>query len=159
ELRARLGAGEARISVTDKRDGDHKRRAAGDHGGTDRTESPVSQEVAVAVTPPSNEEIAAIAERYGLGLGPRAVGEYRELFAAALISYDEVERRSAARVPERPAREWQRPGEADNELGAWYVTTDIKGTAGGPLAGRRVAVKDNIAVAGVPMMNGSATVE
>ena len=113
----------------------------------------------MAVTPPSNEEIAAIAERYGLGLGPRDLGEYRELIVGALISYDVIERLYAARVPEPPAREWQRPAGADNELGAWHVTTDIKGAAGGPLAGRRVAVKDNIAVAGVPMMNGSATVE
>ncbi|HEX6452977.1 MAG TPA: amidase [Trebonia sp.] len=113
----------------------------------------------MAVTPPSDDEIAAIAERYGLGLGPEEVGEFRELIAGALESYDVVERLYAARVPEPPARKWQRPAEADNELGAWYVTTDIKGAGDGPLAGRRVAVKDNVAVAGVPMMNGSATVE
>ena len=74
-------------------------------GGTDRTELPVMQEVAVAVTPPSNEEIAAIAERYGLGLGPRDLGEYRELIAGALISYDVIERLYAARVPKPTARE------------------------------------------------------
>ncbi len=39
------------------------------------------------------------------------------------------------------------------------MTCEISSGADGPLAGRRVAVKDNIAVAGVPMMNGSATVE
>lgn len=113
----------------------------------------------MAVTPPTNDEVSAIADRYGLGLGPREVADYRELIAGALTSYDVVERLYAASVPEPPAREWRRPAEADNELGAWYVTTDIKGAGGGPLAGRRVAVKDNIAVAGVPMMNGSATVE
>jgi amidase len=113
----------------------------------------------MAVTPPSDDDIAAIADRYGLGLGPRDVEEYRELIAGALTSYDVVERLYAARVPERPDRLWERPSESGNELGAWYVTTDIKGAEQGPLAGRRVAVKDNIAVAGVPMMNGSATVE
>jgi len=39
------------------------------------------------------------------------------------------------------------------------VTTEIQEQAEGPLAGRRVAVKDNIEVAGVPMMNGSRTLE
>ena len=116
-------------------------------------------EMTVPFTPPSNDDIAAIANRYGLGLGPRDVEEFRELIAGALTSYDVVERLYQARVPEPPAREWQRPAEAGNELGAWYVTTDIKGASDGPLTGRRVAVKDNIAVAGVPMMNGSATVE
>ena len=120
----------------------------------------------MAVTPPSDSELAAIAERYGLGLGPADIAGYRELIAGALTSYDEVERLYAARAPELPpARSWQHPAEADNELGAWYVTTSITSAASegsgpaGPLAGRRVAVKDNIAVAGVPMMNGSATVE
>ncbi|MGH3168197.1 MAG: amidase [Trebonia sp.] len=113
----------------------------------------------MAVTPPSDDDIAAIADRYGLGLEPRDIGQYRELIAGALASYDVVERLHAARVLEPPAREWRRPGETDNELGAWYVTTDIKGPDGGPLTGHRVAVKDNISVAGVPMMNGSAAVE
>jgi amidase len=44
-------------------------------------------------------------------------------------------------------------------LGAWYVTTEITARRDGPLAGRRVAVKDNIAVAGIPMMNGSRAIE
>ena len=48
-------------------------------------------------------------------------------------------------------------GPADNPLGAWYVTTSITEREDGPLAGRLVAVKDNTAVAGVPMMNGSST--
>jgi amidase len=39
------------------------------------------------------------------------------------------------------------------------VTTEIAGAPDGPLSGTRLAVKDNIAVAGVPMMNGSRTVE
>jgi amidase len=44
-------------------------------------------------------------------------------------------------------------------LGAWYVTTKIRAAASGPLKGRSVAIKDNIFVAGVPMMNGSALLE
>ena len=114
------------------------------------------------VTPPSNDDIAAIADRYALGLGPEEVERFRELIVGALTSYDVVERlyqASRARSPEPPVRKWQRPAEAANELGAWYVTTDIKGADDGPLAGRRIAVKDNIAVAGAPMMNGSATIE
>ena len=46
-----------------------------------------------------------------------------------------------------PGRSGQRPDDADNPLGAWYVRTEIHGAAEGPLAGKTVAVKDNTAVA------------
>ncbi|MFI7498344.1 amidase [Streptomyces sp. NPDC049687] len=59
-------------------------------------------------------------------------------------------------APRAPERDWSEP--TDNPLGAWYVRTHLRRTESGPLAGRRVAIKDNVAVAGVPMMNGSETV-
>jgi amidase len=52
-----------------------------------------------------------------------------------------------------------RPGPDENPHGAWYVKTAIKGAKDGKLAGRRVAIKDNICVAGVPMMNGASVLE
>src|SRR3712207_3748882 len=88
------------------------------------------------------------------------VAAYTPIVAAFLSSYDAVEELYADIAPEAPAdRPSTRPTEAENPLGAWYVTTEIRGAADGPLAGRTVAVKDNVAVAGVPMMNGSHTVE
>jgi amidase len=39
------------------------------------------------------------------------------------------------------------------------VRTEIQGAASGPLKGKRVAIKDNVMVAGVPMMNGASTLE
>jgi amidase len=111
------------------------------------------------ITPPDDDDIARIAERYGFQLGPDDLASFRALATGLLDSYREVERLYEANLPEPPARAHLRPSPGDNELGAWYVTTEITTTGEGPLAGRRVAVKDNIAVAGVPMMNGSATVE
>ena len=39
------------------------------------------------------------------------------------------------------------------------MRTDIPGAKSGKLLNKKVAIKDNIAVAGVPMMNGSKLVE
>ena len=40
-----------------------------------------------------------------------------------------------------------------------YMKTDIPGAATGKLSGKTVAIKDNVCVAGVPMMNGSKLIE
>ena len=111
------------------------------------------------ITPPTAGDLAAIAQRYGLHLQPGDLASFQALASGLLGSYDEVERLYEATLPEPPERSYQRPAPAANELGAWYVTSEITTRDDGPLAGRRVAVKDNIEVAGLPMMNGSAAVE
>src|SRR5262249_27249552 len=112
----------------------------------------------MAITPPTHDDLAEIAGRYRLGLDARGLASFRQIITGAVASYDAVERLYPARAPEMPDRSYRWPSEADNELGAWYVTTELR-TGDGPLAGCRVAIKDNIEVAGLPMMNGSATVE
>ena len=56
-------------------------------------------------------------------------------------------------------RSWTRPEADANPLGAWYVRTDIRGAETGKLAGRSVAVKDTVLLAGVPLMGGSSILE
>jgi amidase len=58
-----------------------------------------------------------------------------------------------------PQRTFHRPQGDENRHGAWYVKTSIKGKPGGKLAGRRVALKDNVCLAGVPMMIGADVLE
>src|SRR5207244_4404568 len=53
----------------------------------------------------------------------------------------------------------QSPPPTENRLDAWYWKCSIKGATSGPLAGKKIAVKDNVCVAGIPMMNGSAVLE
>ena len=111
------------------------------------------------ITPPTAGDLASIAQRYGLHPEPEDLESFRVLAARLLASYNDVELLYAAGLQETPQRSYQWPAEGTNDLGAWYVTTDITTRQDGPLAGRRVAVKDNIALAGVPMMNGSRAIE
>ena len=51
------------------------------------------------------------------------------------------------------------PPPEENTHNAWYVHTAITGAASGPLHGKRIAVQDNMMIAGVPMMNGCSILE
>jgi amidase len=64
-----------------------------------------------------------------------------------------------APAPKYGPRNAAHPAASDNPLGAWYVTTSIKGAAAGPLAGKKIVIKDNVCVAGIPMMNGTKVME
>jgi len=111
------------------------------------------------VRPPDHAALAAIAKSYGLGLTDADLRFYAQLVPRLLESWDVVEELYAQSAPSAPERVWTRPDTADNPLNAWYVITKITEKDDGPLAGRTVAIKDNTAVAGVPMMNGSAILE
>src|SRR3954467_2792514 len=114
----------------------------------------------MAVPRPDRDDVAALARSYGLQHTDAELDTYALLVAGSFDAYEAVEQLYAAIRPEPPAdRPVTWPDEADNPLGAWYVQTEIRGADAGPLAGRTVAIKDNTAVAGVPMMNGSHTRE
>jgi amidase len=114
----------------------------------------------LAIQPPSYDEIAVIAEHLGLDLDEDGVESFQNLTTPMILGLGILDQ-----MPdELPAVRWPRtpgvrPPAAENRLGAWYVKSRIEGAADGPLAGRTVAVKDNVMVAGVPMMNGTTVLE
>jgi len=114
----------------------------------------------MVVDPPTSDQLISLAEGYGLGLSTADVEEFSPFVSGLLTSWDAVEQLYAKTAPKpRSDRAWSWPAEGENPLGAWYVRTEIRESQAGPLAGKIVAIKDNTMVAGVPMMNGSRTVE
>jgi amidase len=103
--------------------------------------------------------LAALSEHFGFGLSEAELADFVPAVAGTLGASVAVEVLYERTAPTPPQRCWDSPAPEQNPLGAWYVTTSIMESEDGPLAGRTVAVKDNIAVAGVPMMNGSRSVE
>ncbi|MBV8704242.1 MAG: amidase, partial [Acetobacteraceae bacterium] len=85
---------------------------------------------------------------------------HRECLAGGIEAYNAVDQMPdelpEVRYPRAPGR---RPAPEENKFSAWYVKTTIEGAANGKLKGKRVALKDNICLAGVPMMNGASTLE
>jgi amidase len=111
----------------------------------------------MAITPPDAARLAALNEHFNFGLSESELETFGPAVVATFAASERVEELYEASAPVMPDRAWAEP--SDNPLGAWYVTTSIRGAAEGPLAGKTVAIKDNVSVAGVPMTNGSRTVE
>ena len=109
---------------------------------------------------PTTQQLARIASSFNLNLTSEQLEHFRAMSAAAMAGYsrlDELPQPAApVRYPRTPGR---RPNPEENRLGAWYWKTDISGASGGLLKGKTVAIKDNVCVAGVPMMNGSCVLE
>uniref|UniRef100_A0AAU2AB51 Amidase n=1 Tax=Streptomyces sp. NBC_00093 TaxID=2975649 RepID=A0AAU2AB51_9ACTN len=108
---------------------------------------------------PDAARLAAIDKYFQFGLSAEELEEFVPAVAGTLASSAAVEQLYERTAPPVPDRSWTSPSPEENRLGAWYVKTSVTESSEGPLAGRTVAVKDNVAVAGVPMMNGSRTVE
>jgi amidase len=114
----------------------------------------------MTVSRPSAADVDAAAKHFGFRLDTDAKRGLEAVVGFTLGSYDVVdELYDELARPQAPDRAYRFPEPADNPLGAWYVTAEINSGAQGPLSGRTVAIKDNIAVAGIPMMNGSRAVE
>src|SRR5262245_26929095 len=109
---------------------------------------------------PSIEQLKDISHAFGLALGDDDLASFRELMRGPIASCARLDRLVEPKLPVKYPREpGYRPAAQENRFNAWYWKTDIAGARSGLLAGKKVAIKDNICVAGVPMMNGSQLLE
>ncbi|SFJ89806.1 amidase [Thermoflavimicrobium dichotomicum] len=114
----------------------------------------------MAVVKPTKDQLRRIAEQYHLELTEEELGVYSNLMEGGIASYTRLEQLVEPKLPVKyPRTPGYRPSKEENRLGAWYWKTSIKGEQEGPLSGKKIAIKDNVCVAGVPMMNGSALLE
>jgi amidase len=101
-----------------------------------------------------------VAADLGITLTDEDARSFLGLMAGSFAAYDVVDGMPdflpQVRYPRTPG---YRPEGAENRYNAWYVRTTVKGAAEGKLAGKTVVLKDNVCLAGVPMMNGASTLE
>src|SRR5215207_7653347 len=114
----------------------------------------------MAVQRPGPEDLAAIASQFHFSIPQERMPAFEVLVEGFLAPYDRLdELQEPKRQPRYPRDGGAAPRPEDNRLGAWAWRVRIEGADGGPLAGRTVAIKDNVAVAGVPMRNGTALLD
>ena len=109
---------------------------------------------------PSLAQMRAMAEKFGMSLTDEELTEYNEIMEPYIQAYDRLDATPdnlpPVRYPRSPGRF---PDLSENPLNAWYVQTEVQGAMDGPLRGKRIALKDTVCLAGVPMMNGSSIME
>jgi amidase len=115
---------------------------------------------AMTIKRPTLQQMRDMASRFGMSLSDEDLMEYSQIIEPYMQAYDRLDAQPdnlpEVRYPRSPGHF---PAPSDNPLNAWYVKTDIRGAPDGPLRGKRIALKDTICLAGVPMMNGSSIME
>ena len=114
----------------------------------------------MTVQRPTHAQLAEIVAELGMHMSDARIREFLEVMQGTLDAYDVVDALPDYLPPVLyPRTAGHRPSPEQNPLNAWYVKTEVRGAPRGPLHGRTVALKDNVCLAGVPMMNGASTLK
>ena len=116
------------------------------------------------IAPPTSEDMRRLARELHFTLDDEEAALFSASAAglvANLDAFDDVEEDNPLRVDpdEAISRGGARPEGDANRFGAWAWKVCVKREVQGPLSGKRVVLKDNVSLAGVPLHNGSAVLE
>jgi amidase len=113
-----------------------------------------------SVKRPSLAQMKEIVSSLHLSMSDAEILEYMAVLEPTFQAYDRVQQLPDNLPPVKyPRTPGYRPNGGENRLGAWAVKSEVRGAPSGPLAGKRIVLKDNICLAGVPMMNGASTLD
>ncbi len=114
----------------------------------------------MTVQRPTHAQLKEIVEDFGMHMSDQRISEFLAIMNDTIAAYDVVDAMPDY-LPQvdYPRTSGYRPSMEDNPLNAWYVKTEIRGAPRGPLQGKSIALKDNVCLAGVPMMNGASTLK
>src|SRR5687768_604104 len=109
---------------------------------------------------PTPDELKAVGRQLGMSLSEADVAFFLETMGGSVAAYHAIEAMVDPMPPVKyPRTPGYRPQGAANKLNAWYYKSEVQGAPTGKLRGKRIALKDNVCLAGVPMMNGASTLE
>jgi amidase len=113
-----------------------------------------------SVKMPTTTELAQIGAELGMNLSESDIAFFLDTMGGNVAAYNLLESLPDNLPPVKyPRTPGYRPGGEENKFNLWYYKSEIKGAPDGKLKDKRVALKDNVCVAGVPMMNGASTLE
>ncbi len=121
----------------------------------------LNERIAYMTAPrPTHSQLKEIVAELGMSMSDARIQEFLDVMQGTLNAYDTVDAMPDYLPPVLyPRTAGHRPSSEENPLNAWYVKAEVRGAPRGPLHGRTVALKDNVCLAGVPMMNGASTLK
>ena len=130
-------------------------------GRSDRPGPALNERISyMTVQRPTLAQLKEIVRELGMSMSDTRVQEFLDVMQGTLDAYDVVDAMPDHLPPVLyPRTAGYRPSPEENPLNAWFVKTEVRGAPRGPLHGRTVALKDNVCLAGVPMMNGASTLK
>jgi amidase len=109
---------------------------------------------------PTIADLQSIAGLYGLRLSQADLEGHRTWLSALVAGFTVIDDMpDDFPAPRYPGRSFASVSADENPLGAWWIETRIDRAASGKLHGRTIAIKDNVFIAGVPLMNGAPILE
>ena len=122
--------------------------------------APVQRSESMTVKRPVLDQMRRMAQDFRMRASDQELLDYLEVMEPYFQAYDRInampDNLPEVRWPRTPG---YRPPREENPLNAWYYKTEIRGAPHGPLEGKRIVLKDNVCLAGVPLMNGSSVME
>lgn len=114
----------------------------------------------MAATKPTSKDLQEAGEAMNLDLTPDEIAAFDVLSGGVTGFFERLDQLEEPKLPlEYPRSGGHRPERGEDPLNAWYWKCSIKGASDGKLSGKTVAIKDNVCVADMPMMNGSDVLE
>ncbi|MEI5676939.1 MULTISPECIES: amidase [unclassified Mesorhizobium] len=121
---------------------------------------PAHRENYMTVRRPTLDQMKDVVRGLHMHLSDEEIIAYMQLMEGSFQAYDRIDQLPdylpKVKYPRTPG---YRPSAAENPMNAWYYKCEVRGAVSGPLEGRKIVLKDNICLAGVPMMNGASTLE
>lgn len=114
----------------------------------------------MGIKTPTLEELKKISNQFNLELDDEELRNFQTLISIQLRSYQRLDSLPDFKpLPKYPRNFGRPPSKEENPYNAIAWIARIKGRDEGKLKGKRVCIKDNIMIAGLPMLNGSRLLE
>ena len=112
------------------------------------------------VRAPTKDDLRQVAADLGMSFSDEGLAQHLAALIPSIAAFNIIDK-----MPDEkprvtyPRAVGYRPSGEENTHAAWYIKTTVAGAPLGKLKGKKVVLKDNVCLAGVPMMNGASTLQ